>query len=101
MSVSSHAWLVLGVLVIGACRDQDIRGRAERSPDEQTYLVVDDDNGGHCGPLVVDGRAWPHKIHDPGSIEAGLHRIACGDTAGYLAFEVGAGSTYHFDYWGP
>ncbi len=100
MSVK-RACLVLGVLLVGACRGQDIRGKAVPSPDGQTYLVVDDDNGGHCGPLVVDGRAWLHGTHDPGSIVPGLHRIACGDTAGYLAFEVGAGRTYHFDYWGP
>ena len=45
-----------------ACNKRDLRGTFTASQDGQTYLVVVDDNGGHCGPIKLDGRAWPHAI---------------------------------------
>jgi len=93
--------LSLGVaLTFGACSDRELRGTAVPSTDGQTYLVVDDDNGGHCGPIKVDGAEWPHAVHSAGPIAPGLHKIACGDTA-WIAFEVRSGTAFHFDYWGP
>ena len=64
----------------------------------KTYLVVDDDNGGRCGPLILDGKVWPYKIGELGIIEPGDHDLACPLNVG---FTVKAGMEYHFDYWGP
>lgn len=75
-----------------------LRGRAVVSPDGETYLVVDDDNGGGCGPIRVDGKVWKYPIGSPGPIAAGNHVIACG---GEIEFVVPTGKTFHFDYWGP
>ena len=89
------------VLLLAGCADRDLRGRSVPSADGQTYLVIDDDNGGGCGALLVDGQEWPHKVHERGPIQPGSHRMACGDTSSFLSFDVEAGTTYHFDYWGP
>ncbi len=85
------------VFVIG-CSKTDLRGSFKRSSDGQTYLVVDDDNGGHCGPIKVDGTNWPHRIGEPGEIEPGHHIISCG---GDIDFNIPRGVTYRFNYWGP
>ena len=88
----------IGALALISCSDGDIRGHAVSSPNGKTYLVVDDDNGGKCGPITVDGHVWRARLHAPAWISPGLHQIACGSSA---AFEVKAGTTYHFSYWGP
>jgi hypothetical protein len=93
--------LLLAAILAGACGNGDIRGSASSSADGRTYLAIDDDNGGHCGGLIVDGHEWPHELHAPGAVEPGLHRIACGDTMNSLGVTVKAGTTYHFNYWGP
>jgi hypothetical protein len=90
-------FLVAVVGVIG-CQDRELRGYSDRSPDGRTYLVVDDDNGGGCGPILLDGKPWPHAIHSAGPVEPGRHVIACG---GDISFSIEPGTTYHFDYWGP
>jgi hypothetical protein len=92
-------WICLAALLLG-CHEgvSDLRGRAVPSQDARTYLVIDDDNGGGCGPILVDGTRWPHALHAPGEISPGAHTITCG---GSLEIDVPAGSTYHFDYWGP
>jgi len=59
---------------------------------------VDDNNGGHCGPITVDGKQWAAPLHAPGLIAPGKHQIACGTLAG---FQVEQGTTFHFRYWGP
>lgn len=82
----------------GGCSYGVLRGKSVRSPDGRTYLVVDDDNGGGRGPILVDGRKWPYPIHSAGLIEPGLHKIDCG---GALTFEIKPGTTFHFNYWGP
>ena len=85
------------------CENRDLRGKWVRSSDGKTYLVVDHDNGGACGPMIVDGREWPHAIHSPGQIEAGIHKISCGDLGPnyFIEFEIKPGTTFYFDYWGP
>jgi hypothetical protein len=83
--------------LLDGCKGE-LRGKSERSVDAKTYLVVDDDNGGGCGPILVDGRNWPHPIHSPGPIEPGVHKIECG---GAIEFEIRQGTTFHFNYWGP
>jgi hypothetical protein len=66
------------------------------STDGKTYLVVDGDNGGACGPILVDGKQWPSPLHVAGAIEPGLHTIECGDK---IKFKIKAGTTFHFDDW--
>lgn len=78
--------------------DGHLRGSTTESSDGQTYLSILDDNGGGCGPILVDGQAWPHKIGVPGLIAPGIHRIECG---GGLELEIPPGVIFHFDYWGP
>lgn len=92
--------MVIVLLFALACAEKNLRGRPARSSDGKTYLVVDDDNGGACGPIFVDGRPWPYPVHVPGPITPGSHTTRCGD-GGDVAFVVGEGTTFHFDYWGP
>ena len=90
--------LILVLVVTMGCKQRDLRGAVVESKAGQTYLVVDDDNGGNCGPINVDGQRWPHPLHVPGTITPGRHVIECG---GEIEFEVKAGTTFHFEYWGP
>src|SRR5437773_11602153 len=85
------------VLVV-ACGGGQLRGKSVASPDGKTYLVVDDDNGGRCGPIKVDGQVWTTPLHSRASITPGVHEISCGSSAG---FEVRERTTLHFNYWGP
>jgi hypothetical protein len=89
--------LVAFVSCIG-CSEGDFRGTFEASRDGNTYLAVVDDNGGHCGPLTVDGKLWQHKIGEAARIDPGHHTIACGEE---IEFEIPLGVVYKFDYWGP
>ena len=81
-----------------ACDDGYLRGSVATSADGKTYLEVLDDNGGQCGPLIVDGKPWPHAIGVAGPIQPGTHRIECG---GEIEFTVPSGTVFSFDYWGP
>jgi hypothetical protein len=90
--------LVLLCVTGGGCSKRSLRGTTTASPDGKTYLSVDDDNGGKCGPLTVDGSPWLHKIGQPGAIEPGAHKIQCG---GWIGFKIPSGVVFHFDYWGP
>lgn len=81
-----------------ACGDGHLRGSVAPSHDGKTYLAVVDDNGGHCGPIKVDGKVWLHKIGQSGQIEPGRHTIECG---GEIAFNIPPGVVFKFDYWGP
>lgn len=76
----------------------ELRGRYKPSPDGKTYLVVEDDNGGQCGPLLLDNTPWAYELNRKGAVSPGDHRIDCG--AGIM-FTVPEGATYYFDYWGP
>jgi hypothetical protein len=100
--IRSFAFLTVAIMGLGAgCSSGDLRGKAIKSADGATYLVVDDDNGGGCGPILVDGEVWPAAIHEPGPIEPGVHTIDCGPGGSGIEFEIFAGTTFHFDYWGP
>ena len=94
--------VICAILVVsaGGCAKRTLRGKSVRSRDGNTYLVVDDDNSGLCGPIEIDNRQWPHPLHAAGEIAAGLHRISCGH-ATVIEFTVERGTTFHFDYWGP
>lgn len=89
---------LLAPLLLCNCDDGHLRGSASPSKDGKTYLAVVDNNGGKCGPLLVDGQAWNFKIGEPGPIAPGVHTIDCGGT---IEFEVPAGVVFSFDYWGP
>jgi hypothetical protein len=90
--------LFFGVLGLASCEDRELRGKASPSPDGRTYLSVDDDNGGKCGPILVDGKKWPYPPRVIGEVDPGKHVIACG---GEIGFVIKPGTTFHFDYWGP
>ncbi len=77
---------------------RELRGKWATSPDGKTYLVVDDENGGKCGPIKVDGRLWTAPLHAPSAITPGVHEISCGSSA---EFEIREGTTFRFNYWGP
>ena len=96
--IPRQLWALTAAIMVWACSDGDLRGRAVPSPDGGTYLVVDDNNGGRCGPIRVDGRDWKAALHSPGRISPGAHEIACGTT---MKFEIREGTTFHFNYWGP
>jgi len=90
--------LPLAVIALASCSGDHLRGDTSPSSDGKTYLAVVDDNGGHCGPIRVDGRPWPYALGDAGSISPGDHTIECG---GSIAFSVPAGTVFKFNYWGP
>jgi hypothetical protein len=94
--------LVFVVLVITislvACTNKNLRGSLSPSPDGKTYLAVIDDNGGKCGPILVDGKVWPHSIGQTGLINPGGHTIECGTE---IKFTIPQGMVFKFDYWGP
>jgi hypothetical protein len=96
------AFLLCAIFVAGGvgCAKRELRGKSVRSADGKTYLVIEDNNGGQCGAIQVDGREWPHPIRLAGEIEPGVHKISCGD-AGAIEFSVKSGTTFRFDYWGP
>ena len=87
------------LLTIIACHHGGLRGSSKKSPDGKTYLIVADDNGGAC-PVHLDGKLWPHAKGERGSVTPGRHVLsACGSEG--IGFDVAAGTTYTFDYWGP
>lgn len=88
---------LLSAALLG-CDDGYLRGSVAPSKDGRTYLVVADDNGGACGPLLLDGKPWPYKINQPGLVSSGRHRIECG---GWIEFDIPQGVVFRFDYWGP
>ena len=96
--------LVILVVAIPQILSQDpdatyeLRGRYKQSPDKKTYLVIEDDNGGKCGPIYVDQEIWPHPLNIKGEILPGNHSIECGGGNGIYVKE---GTTYYFNYWGP
>jgi hypothetical protein len=91
-------WPLTAAIMVSACSQGDLRGKAVPSPDGGTYLVVDDNNGGLCGPIRVDGQEWKVSLHSPGRISPGVHAIECGTT---IEFAIREGTTFHFEYWGP
>ena len=85
-------------LFFSSCGDGVLRGREIESSDSETYLVVEDDNGGACGTIIVDGVKWEVEVGEAGTISPGLHKIECG---GEIQFTIKKGTTFYFDYWGP
>ncbi|WP_296270472.1 hypothetical protein [Pseudomonas sp. UBA6323] len=103
ITLGAALFMALVALLINiAARDTEatyeLRGRYKPSVDGKTYLVIEDDNGGHCGTLSVDGAPWPHRPHEPGEIKPGIRAIRCGAA---VDLEIKPGNIYYFDYWGP
>jgi hypothetical protein len=96
------AAVVILVVINNLNRDSDatyeLRGRFKSSPDGKTYLVIEDNNGGNCGPLLVDKKEWLHGLNGKGEVVPGKHSIECGT---WMGVTVQEGTTYYFDYWGP
>ena len=76
----------------------ELRGRYKASPDGKTYLVIEDDNGGACAPLLVNKKEWPHELNSTGEVAPGEHTIECGSG---ISVKVHEGTTFYFNYWGP
>ena len=86
------------VAVLTGCDDGYLRGHVSKSANGKTYFAVIDDNGGHCGPMKLDGTVWPHAIGEIAEIKPGKHTLECGAP---ISFEVPPGVIFKFDYWGP
>ncbi len=88
---------------LGCCSepsDGNLRGAVSDSVDGKTYLAIVDDNGGLCGPMIVDGEAWPYAIGQPGPVPPGRHTLGCG-RPDEMSFVIPEGKLFEFDYWGP
>ena len=91
---------VAGLACCGEPYDGNLRGSVSDSVDGETYLVIADDNGGACGPMIVDGEVWPFAIGQPGPVAPGRHTLGCGSPEG-ISFVIPEGKLFEFDYWGP
>jgi len=92
--------LTLLTLAFCSCskNKSELRGTYSPSLDGRTYLIIMDNNGGHCGPILVDGKAWKHSIGQIGEVQPGAHTVACNTE---LTININPGVVYHFNYWGP
>jgi hypothetical protein len=99
VEISTRAVCLLLILT-SSCGDRALRGKAVKSPDSQTYLVIKEVAYEECD-LMLDGTPWPSPVGVAGGVEAGVHTIACGPDDSGIGFEVEEGTTFYFDYWGP
>lgn len=86
------------ITLISCADDGYLRGAVEASVDGETYFGIIDDNGGHCGPILLDGERWNYPIGEVVLIAPGEHTIHCGGT---ISFNIPEGVVFKFDYWGP
>lgn len=98
--------LLIIVITTTACSNRELRGKTENSSDKKTYLIVEDNQGGKCGDIYVDGKIWNYKIGQAGQIEPGVHKIACVDNPHEakemsISFNIPNETIFKFDYWGP
>ena len=94
-----YLFITLLSLTLIACVDDGyLRGHVEPSQDGETYFGVIDNNGGKCGPILVDGKAWEVPLGEVAQIESGEHIIHCGIS---ISFVIPNGVVFKFDYWGP
>jgi hypothetical protein len=99
-AVNHRIALTFVIATLASCGDRDgeLRGAVSKSADGGTYFGVADNDGGGCGSIQVDGQVWPHAVNKVAPIAPGRHTIKiCSE----MPFEVAAGTTYLFDYWGP
>jgi hypothetical protein len=94
-----RAMITALAITLAACADDGhLRGSISPSPDDKTYFAVTDDNGGACGPILLDGVAWTHGLGEMAPIQPGLHTIECGAR---IEFNIPVRVIFRFDYWGP
>tara|TARA_Y100000588_G_C13536116_1_gene619941 strand:+ start:221 stop:532 length:312 start_codon:yes stop_codon:yes gene_type:complete len=90
--------ILLSLTLIACSDDEYLRGQVESSLDGKTYFGVIDNNGGKCGPLLLDGKPWELLLGEVAEIVPGEHIIHCGAS---ISFVVPKGVVFKFDYWGP
>jgi len=90
--------IFLNLTLIACSNDGHLRGQVEPSSDGNTYFGVIDNNGGECGPLLLDGKHWELAVGEVAEIDPGVHTIHCGAS---ISFVVPKGVVFKFDYWGP
>lgn len=92
-------FFLVGIIVLSSgCSDEHLRGSVSPSEDGKTYLSIVDDNGGKCGPILVNGKVWEYKLNEAGPISPGTHTIECGTK---IEFTIPDSVVFRFDYWGP
>lgn len=85
-----------------SCSDRILRGYEETSPDQETYLAIEEDKGGGAIPDVyIDNELWPHQNGEKGIIESGIHTIGHTAESCSIQFTIKSQTVFHFDYWGP
>lgn len=91
--------IILFATLLQSCTDDGhLRGAVEPSKDGKTYFGIIDDNGGHCGPMLLDGKPWKLPLGEVALIEPGKHELECG---GSISLIIPEGVIFKFDYWGP
>ena len=98
MKIVLPLFLLTMIFCFSGCFSKELRGNIKRSKDKLTYLVFDYRGENQCEEIIVDGKIWPYKIGEKGSISSGEHTITCG---GALTIIIKEGTTFHFNYWGP
>ena len=83
--------------VAGGC-SQSARGSESLSPDGNTYLIVEEPEGGGCPVVLVDGAVWRHRSGVQGEIAAGEHVIKCTTP---IRFTIRQGTVFSFNNWTP
>ncbi|NKC20211.1 hypothetical protein CWC29_015520 [Pseudoalteromonas sp. S4498] len=69
-----YLFIVSLIFALIACKgDGYLRGEVEPSQDGNTYFGVIDNNGGNCGPLLLDGKAWELPLGEVSEIESGCN----------------------------
>ncbi len=87
---------VIIVISLQACREE-LRGNVEKSNDGETYLVFE--NG--CDSVFVNGKFWTHAKGVKGQVQSGNCEIDCNNDGIDLSINIGEGTIFFFDYWGP
>ena len=101
MKASRIIPIVCAIFAIGGCDDGHLRGAVSVSADGKSNFTFADNNGGHCDPLLLDGKNWEQPLHTLVEIKPGAHRAQCGHGDVGISFEVPPNSVFEFDYWGP
>ena len=88
--------IILTIAVLAGCSEVHLSGTLEPSEDGKTYLAIDDNNGGHCESILVDGEVWSHPVKEPAQIEPGVHYIQCGSK---VEVDIPEATLFHFNHW--
>ena len=99
MANSTRILFIALLLVLGGC-SQSGRGAESPSPDGNTYLIVEEpEGGGGSGCVIlVDGAVWRHRSGVQGEIAPGEHVIKCTTP---IRFSIRQGTVFSFNNWTP